>query len=126
MYRVGVKAGFSAAHKIENHPGRCSKLHGHSWEVEVVFRAKEVGEEGMIVDFDLALKALGEVISPFDHAYLNEISPFDEMPPTAENIARYVYENIKRKLDGGGISVDIDSARVWESSDSWASFEGEV
>lgn len=126
MYKVGVKAGFSAAHRIEDHPGRCSKLHGHSWEVEVVFRAEEVGKEGMVVDFDFARKALEDVISPFDHAYLNEISPFDEMSPTAENIARYVYENIERKLDSEGIPVDIDSARVWESSDSWALFEGKV
>ena len=52
MYRLGVKRQFSAAHKLEGHPGRCSRLHGHTWTVEAVLRSTRLGPDGLVVDFE--------------------------------------------------------------------------
>src|SRR5450756_2843234 len=88
MYRIGVKCRFSAAHRLEGHRGRCSRLHGHSWMVEAVFAADEISSGGMLLDFDDARAVLEDVVAPFDHCFLNEVEPFDRVAPTAENVAR--------------------------------------
>jgi 6-pyruvoyltetrahydropterin/6-carboxytetrahydropterin synthase len=99
MYRVGVKKRFSAAHRLEGHEGKCSRLHGHTWCVEAVFSSVEVGREGMAIDFDVAGSILEKVIAPYDHRFLKEI-------------------------EGGGHPIRLAEVKVWESPDSWASYGG--
>lgn len=122
MYRIGVSKTFSAAHRLEGHPGRCSSLHGHTWKVEAVFSAPQI-EGGMLVDFDDARAALGEVIAPYDHSYLNEVAPFDAVPPTAENVAREMFGRLEERARSAGWNARLESVTVWESPDTWAANE---
>jgi 6-pyruvoyltetrahydropterin/6-carboxytetrahydropterin synthase len=122
MYRVGVKGRFSAAHRLEGHQGKCSRLHGHTWCVEVVFSSAEVGREGMVLDFDVAGAILETVIAPFDHRYLNEVEPFTSLQPTAENVARVLFTSVLKEIENGGHPVRLEKVTVWESPDSWASY----
>ncbi len=122
MYRLGVKRQFSAAHKLEGHPGRCSRLHGHTWTVEAVLRSSKLGPDGLVVDFEDLETALDEAIDPFDHEYLNEVSPFDGLAPTAENVARTIFDRLKVAVEGSSWSAELESVTVWESGEARASF----
>lgn len=120
MYRIGVKRHFSAAHHLEGHPGKCSRTHGHTWLVEAVFSAPDVGGDGLVIDFEDAGRALEDAVEPFDHCYLNETVPFGELQPTAENVARVLYERIAGIAEASGWSAQLESVAVWESPEARA------
>ena len=121
MYTISVQTHYDAAHLLRDYEGKCARLHGHRYVVEVALRTAEVGESGMACDFgDLKahLKALAE---PFDHQNLNDIVPFTEIESTAENQARYFFEEMKKRLPpelAGGLLY----ARVSESPGQWAQY----
>lgn len=120
MYEIAVKSQFSAAHTLEGHPGRCSRLHGHTWVVELVFRAERPADGGMVADFEDARRVLEQAIDPFDHRYLNEVPPFDAEPPTAENVARVVYERAAEA--SAGWETSPAEVTVWEAEGSRATY----
>lgn len=122
MYRAGVKRRFSAAHRLEGHPGKCASLHGHTWMVEAIFTAQELDGLGMTIDFDRAAELLEQAIAPYDHTYLNELVRFADLNPTAENVARAIFEDITGDLATRYPGVSLETVTVWESPDSWASY----
>ena len=112
VYKTFVDTSFSAAHQLRNYEGSCGELHGHTWKVRVEVETDRLDEIGMTIDFkDLKEKA-DSVIGRFDHRCLNQISPFDEENPTAENIARYVYVEMKELLPD---KINVVEVIVWES-----------
>ena len=93
MYTLKVEGAFEAAHHINGYPGKCARLHGHNWVVEAVVKGRELDELGMLVDFKDIKQTLKDTLERFDHRYLNELSPFkDGVHPTAENLARIIFE----------------------------------
>jgi len=94
-------------------------MHGHRWTVEAVVGACALDGSGMAFDFIAFRELLLGIISPFDHQVLNEVSPFDRIPPTAENIAEYIYNEMATALPPGIIPVEV---KVWESPQAWASY----
>ena len=117
MYEIKIKTDFSAAHNLRNYEGKCEKLHGHNWIVEAVFRYDSLNDAGMAVDFKIAKSVVKNAIELFDHSYLNEIEFFKKTNPTSENIAKFVYDNVKKK------NKNIYSVAVWESEDSCATYK---
>jgi 6-pyruvoyltetrahydropterin/6-carboxytetrahydropterin synthase len=117
MYTIGVKAHFEAAHCLRGYPGKCARLHGHRWEVEALCRTGELDESGMAVDFGVVKKSLAAVLDDFDHRHLNEIPPFDALNPTAENLARVIFDRLC-----GMLPIDLVEVTVWESPDCRASW----
>lgn len=121
MYEVTVKKQFAAAHRLLDYPDRCSRLHGHSWVVEVTVSGVELDENGMLIDFKTVKKLVGEVIDGLDHQYLNELEVFSqpgkETNPTAENLARYIFNCLRDVFKNG---LKLTGVRVWESSDTCA------
>ncbi len=116
MYRLRVKSQFDAAHKLGGNAGKCSRLHGHTWTVEVFVSGKELNQDGMLIDFRELKAKLGELVKEFDHSYLNE---FEEIgTPTSENIARYIYNKLKGSWQG----VDLEKVRIWEGEKSWCEY----
>ena len=71
-----------------SYESKCTNLHGHNWIITVYCKAKELNADGMVVDFTIIMKQIQDVL---DHANLNEVLPFN---PTAENIARWITEQI--------------------------------
>ena len=112
MYELTVKGHFDAAHALRGYPGECCKLHGHTWDIEVTVAAEQLDEIGIVYDFKLLKEDLARVLDAYDHAYLNEVAPFIELSPTAENLARVIYERLAETVDK---RVRVTEVVVWES-----------
>ena len=112
MYDLMIRGHFDAAHALHGYPGECRNLHGHTWDIEVVVRGSELDEVGIVYDFKTLKEDLAAVIEPLDHAYLNEVPPFDTENPTAENLSRYIFEALESLV---GPSVRVAEVSVWES-----------
>ena len=119
MYKIAVKTHFDSAHLIRNHKGKCKNLHGHRWDLEVVFSGAELNEMGMVMDFKDIKNLLKEITDNYDHHNLNEITPFDTMNPTAENLSRIIFQDIKKRTPK---TITLEEVKVWESPDAWVSF----
>ncbi len=115
-YTVKVCSQFSSAHSLRGYKGKCEDLHGHNWRVEISSYAENLNETGMVVDFKELKKALKEVTMDLDHKHLNELEYFENVNPTSENIARYVYEMIL----GNRPELNIGEVTVWETDTSSA------
>ncbi|MRS11453.1 MAG: 6-carboxytetrahydropterin synthase QueD [Actinobacteria bacterium] len=112
MYDLMIRGHFDAAHQLHGYPGECSGLHGHTWDVEVVVRGSSLDEVGILYDFKTLKEDLAAVLAPLDHCLLNDVSPFDGINPTAENLARHVFEGLSARV---GIRVAVVEVSVWES-----------
>lgn len=117
MYSVKVEASFSAAHNLRGYKGRCEELHGHNWKVEAVAAKDKLDKTGMVLDFKYLKTKLNTVLEELDHKYLNNIPYFKKTNPTSENIAKYIYDNLKSKISG------LKSVVVWENDTSSAAYE---
>ena len=112
MYELSVKDHFDAAHSLRGYPGECRRLHGHTWDVEVVVAGEKLDDLGMVYDFKRLKDDLRAVLDDYDHAFLDEVAPFDTLNPTAENLARIVYERLAASVD---LAVMVREVAVWES-----------
>lgn len=88
-------------------------MHGHNWKVEIEAEATSLNELGMAIDFKMLKKAARAVVSNLDHRVLNEVAPFDQTNPTAENLAAYLYQALCRQVDDPRIRVA--AVTVWEN-----------
>jgi len=121
IYEISKDFLFSAAHQIRLHPGKCERLHGHNWRVRIHARASSLNALGMVVDFADLQRMVAEIGSRFDHRNVNEVPPFDEVNSTAENLARFFYEEARRRLrDQEGGRVTVAKVEVWENEGSLA------
>ena len=114
MYQVSVTEHFDAAHYLRGYRGKCEDLHGHRFQVAVTVQAVALGETGIAFDFAELRRHLREVLGRFDHTCLNDVSPFDCINPSSENIATTVYQELSGRLE----SVTISRVEVWESPES--------
>ena len=112
MYELVVESEFSAAHRLREYRGACEKLHGHNYRVELVVASEKLDAMGLVVDFRELKRLLHQAAERFDHAYLNEVAEFRKQNPTAENVARVLFEECARRMPRG---VRAQSVTVWES-----------
>lgn len=112
-FTLTVMTEFASAHSLRDYPGECHRLHGHNWKVEVEVVATELDELGMAVDFKEIKSAARKAAGELDHRYLNEIPPFDQVNPTAENIAAHLFERISTDLNNARVTVS--AVTLWET-----------
>src|SRR4030042_5566372 len=116
MFELMIETSFSAAHQLRGYKGRCEKLHGHNWKVHVHVVAERLNEIDIAIDFHEIKRLADEVVAPLDHVFLNEIFPFTEKNPSSENIAKWVYDSLKKKINGE--NARLSAVTVWESETS--------
>ena len=117
MYLLKVREAFEAAHNLKGYNGKCARLHGHNWIVEAEIAGEELNELGILVDFKDVKRKLKAILDRFDHNYLNEIPPFDKLNPTAENLAKFIYDEFSGNVIFNG-NAKLLAATVFESPNS--------
>ena len=120
MFELTIKSSFSAAHRLINYKGKCENLHGHNWKVQVSIAAKELDNQGMVIDFRKIKQKLNRILVKLDHGYLNEISYFKKCNTTSEHIARYIYLELTGLIKKKGLRVE--EVTVWETDTSSATY----
>ena len=120
MYELMVEERFSAAHQLRGYKGKCENLHGHNFKVQAFVSAEMLNQLDLAIDFHDLKAMLSETISGLDHAFLNNVFPFTEINPSSENIAKWIYDNIKKKVNEEHIAVS--AVTVWESDTASATY----
>ena len=123
MFELMITSEFSAAHQLKEYGGKCEALHGHNWRVEVYVKSSVLDKIGMVVDFADIKKAANLILAELDHKNLNEIQPFRDKNPTAENISLWVFNQLRSKINSDNIK--LSKVRVWETETSCASYSEE-
>jgi 6-pyruvoyltetrahydropterin/6-carboxytetrahydropterin synthase len=120
MYTLSVEKVISTAHQLRDYKGPCARVHGHNWRVKLEVRSKKVDDTGIAVDFTILDEKLWEVIRPFDHQLINSVPPFDKLNPTAENIVKFIYDQLKNTLTE---EVSLKRVSIWETDEYMVSYE---
>ncbi|MCG8431479.1 MAG: 6-carboxytetrahydropterin synthase QueD [Candidatus Omnitrophica bacterium] len=119
MFTITVEGHFSSAHNLRGYRGKCEELHGHNWKVAVNARKDKLDKTGMVIDFQMLRKGLKSVLAALDHTYINKIPYFARINPTSEQIAHYIYDQLKKKFP------EVSSVTVWENHGSSATYGGQ-
>jgi 6-pyruvoyltetrahydropterin/6-carboxytetrahydropterin synthase len=116
-----IERNFSSAHQLRGYKGKCENLHGHNYKIEIYARGSELNNIGLLVDFVELKDAADDLVTYLDHKNLNELEPFVEQNPSAENVARFVLERLAEKIDDD--RVKIYKVRCFETPTSVATYE---
>jgi 6-pyruvoyltetrahydropterin/6-carboxytetrahydropterin synthase len=123
MYEVTVQDTFAAGHYLRNYKGKCENPHGHNYRVRVTLQGKELDKAGLLLDFKDLKSVMKHVVDYLDHKMINDIEPFTTLNPSAENLAKYFYDetnqNLKSVTDG---RVKVKQVTIWETDTSIATY----
>ena len=119
MFEVSVEQTFAAGHALRNYKGKCENVHGHNYRVRVTIAGEQLDSTGLLVDFVEVKRLMGGAIEYLDHRFINDLPPFDQINPSAENIAKYFYDRVSTGLKTEA-PVRISEVCVWETDTSSA------
>ncbi len=123
MFEVTVDAGFSSGHYLRNYRGKCENPHGHNYKVKVTLHGRELDHSGLLLDFKELKNVLRPVVEYLDHKMINELEPFDIVNPSAENLAKYFFDETNRQLSGmTGGRVQVKDCTIFETDTSSATY----
>jgi 6-pyruvoyltetrahydropterin/6-carboxytetrahydropterin synthase len=123
MFEVTVEADFSSGHYLRNYKGKCENPHGHNYKVQVTLAGAELDAAGLLLDFKLLKHVLRPVIERIDHFMLNDLEPFTVLNPSAENLAKYFYDQTNEHLaDLTQGRVRVKDATIWETDTTKATY----
>ena len=119
MFEVSVEQTFAAGHALRNYKGKCENVHGHNYRVRITIQGEQLDPTGLLVDFLDVKREMSAAIEYLDHNFINDLPPFDEINPSAENIAKYFYDRVRDGLEAG-TPVRVAEVKVWETDTSSA------
>ena len=111
MFELTVRSDFSSAHFLRDYDGKCRNLHGHTWQVGVTVAGEALDKVGVMADFVGLKQQLNSILLRLDHACLNDLEFFKVNNPTAENLARYIFQEYRTLI----APVRLVRVQVWES-----------
>ena len=111
MFELKVQDHIASAHLLRGYQGPCARLHGHTWKVQVVLQGRQLDDIGLLMDFKAIKKTLKEVLMPLDHVHLNDLPAFRIQNPSTENLAQYIYQQLKPLV----LPLTIKHVEVFES-----------
>jgi 6-pyruvoyltetrahydropterin/6-carboxytetrahydropterin synthase len=121
MYEVTVDETFAAGHALRGYHGKCENVHGHNYRVRVTLQGEQLDSAGLLVDFVELKRVLRAIIDRLDHTFLNDVPPFDKLNPSAENMARYFYDEMVQGL-GSGNAAGVAEVKIWETDTATAAY----
>ncbi len=123
MYEVTVEDTFAAGHYLRNYKGKCENPHGHNYKIRVTLAGKELDQAGLLLDFKELKSVMKHVIDYLDHQMINELKPFTEINPSAENLSKYFFDETNSRLkDRTNGRVHVKSVTVFETDTSIATY----
>jgi 6-pyruvoyltetrahydropterin/6-carboxytetrahydropterin synthase len=123
MYEVTVERGFSSGHFLRNYKGKCENPHGHNYKVRITLRGETLDVAGLLLDFKDLKQVMLPVIDRLDHQMLNDLEPFTEINPSAENLARYFYDETNKQLaEMTGNRVRVKDCTIYETDTTTATY----
>jgi len=115
MFQISTTRQFSAAHRLRLEDGSLEPLHGHNWQVRVVVQSGGLDAAGMVMDFHFLEQLVDDVIKVMHNTHLNELAAFEQVNPTAENVALYIGRSLRLPA-----SVKLGHVEVWETAENSA------
>ena len=124
MFEVAVEQTFAAGHALRGYRGKCENVHGHNYKVRVTLSGAELDSIGLLCDFVEVKRLMQGIIDRLDHRFMNEIPPFDVLNPSAENLARYFYQELERGLreKPPAVPVRVGEVQIWETDTTTATY----
>ena len=128
MFEVTVEHTFAAGHSLREYKGKCENVHGHNYRVQVTVEGERLNRIGLLVDFVDLKRDVRAVCERLDHQFINDLEPFTTVNPSAENIAKYLYDEVTTALDltHSDPPVRISQVKVWETDTSIALYRQEL
>jgi len=122
MFQVSVDESFSSGHALRGYKGKCENPHGHNYKVRITIEGPELDSIGLLCDFTQIKRVLREIIAGVDHIYLNDKPPFDVTNPSAENLAKYFFDETTRQMTVSPNGARIAFVTVWETDTASATY----
>jgi 6-pyruvoyltetrahydropterin/6-carboxytetrahydropterin synthase len=120
IFEVSIDHSFAAGHALRDYKGKCENIHGHNYKVRVTVEGENLDSTGLLIDFVDLRQAVRTIVDRLDHQFLNDLSPFDRVNPSAENIARYFSQELESKVQQNG--ARLHAVTVWETDNSFATY----
>jgi 6-pyruvoyltetrahydropterin/6-carboxytetrahydropterin synthase len=123
MYEVTVERSFAAGHYLRNYKGKCENPHGHNYKIRVTLQGRELDAAGLLLDFKDLKSVMKRTIERLDHQMMNDVEPFTVLNPSAENIAKYFYDQTNTELkDLTRGRVSVKDVTVYETDVTTATY----
>ena len=122
MFQVSVEETFSAGHALRGYRGKCENVHGHNYRVRVTVEGPQLDSIGLLCDFTDIKRAVREVIAGLDHQFINDLPAFRSVNPSAENLAKYFYDQVSGQLNVLAPGARVTDAIVWETDTASAQY----
>jgi 6-pyruvoyltetrahydropterin/6-carboxytetrahydropterin synthase len=122
VFEVTVEQTFAAGHALREYKGKCENVHGHNYRVQVTVEGEQLNRIGLLVDFVELKRVVREIIAYLDHQFINDLEPFTRINPSAENMAKYFYDEVSTRMapSTDGTPARIAQIKIWETDTSIA------
>ncbi len=123
MFQVSVEETFSSGHALRGYRGKCENVHGHNYRVRVTVEGPQLDSIGLLCDFTEVKRVLREIIGGLDHQFINDLEAFRTVNPSAENLAKYFYDEVARQLTAAlPAGARVTDTIVWETDTASAQY----
>lgn len=122
MFQVSVEETFSSGHALRGYKGKCENPHGHNYRVCVSLEGPELDGIGLLVDFTELKRVMRDVIRRLDHQFINDLEPFTKVNPSAENMAKYFFDEVSSHLTSLPHGARVADVVVWETDTAMARY----
>jgi 6-pyruvoyltetrahydropterin/6-carboxytetrahydropterin synthase len=122
MFEVTVEQTFAAGHALREYKGKCENVHGHNYRVQITVEGERLNRIGLLVDFVELKRVVREVVAILDHQFINDLEPFTVINPSAENMAKYFYDEVSQRMGAADAEAPtrISQIKIWETDTSIA------
>jgi 6-pyruvoyltetrahydropterin/6-carboxytetrahydropterin synthase len=122
MFQVSVEETFSSGHALRGYKGKCENPHGHNYRVQITLEGPQLNNIGLLIDFTQLKEVMRGIIQRLDHQFLNDLEPFTSLNPSAENMAKYFYDEVSGQLKDLPPGAKVSDVIVWETDTALAKY----
>lgn len=120
VYEIYVKDYFSADHALKGDDGKTALPHGHKWAVEARIQCATLNKLGVGLEFGDVKNVVEDILGRLDYTCLNDVAELSSINPTAENLAKFIYTELGRRLNTK--TVRVNKVKVFENPDCGVSY----